>query len=107
MSYPPWLACLTPFFFWGGGFGTSIFGLSATGVGLVLVVIGIAIALLIEFFKTNELQDWLGRSLLGTMEADKRYANLEQEIVEFGLAIKSLGYRREDEANSTTALPAH
>jgi hypothetical protein len=91
----------------GGAFGAAIFGFSATGVGLVLVVIGIAIALLIEFFKTNELQDWLGRSLFGTMEADKRYANLEQEMVEFGLAMKSLGYRREDEANSTTALPAH
>jgi len=27
--------------------------------------------------------------------------------MEFGLATKSLGYRREDEANSTTAVPAH
>lgn len=61
----------------GGAFGATILGLSATGVGLVLVLVGIAIALLIEFFKTDELQDWMERCLFGALEEGKRYQELE------------------------------
>src|SRR5690606_2052044 len=50
-------------------FGAKLLGLTvaaATGIGIILVVIGIAIALLIDFLRTNELQEWMERCLFGT-----------------------------------------
>ncbi|QOW24777.1 T6SS effector BTH_I2691 family protein [Lysobacter sp. H23M47] len=91
----------------GGAFGALIFGVSATGVGLILVVIGIAIALLVEFFKTDELQDWLERCLFGALDAGRRYQDLNEEMKQFGLAMKALGFKSDDETAPATAVPEH
>ena len=82
-------------------------GLSARSIGLILVAIGIAIALLIELFKTDELQDWLERCLFGALAPGERYSNLNEEMDQFGIAMKALGFRSEDEQAPPTAVPAH
>lgn len=89
-----------------GWITATIFGLSATGVGLILVAIGIAIALLIEFFKTNELQDWLERCLFGDL-GEQRYPNLEEEMEQFELALRALGFKSEEEEVPAAAIPAN
>ncbi len=90
----------------GGFLGATIFGLSATGVGLVLVLIGIAIALLIEFFKTNELQEWMERCLFGALEKGKRYQDFEQEMEQFEVAMKALGLKTEEDEIEGESSPA-
>lgn len=79
-----------------GLLGATILGLSATGVGLVLVLIGIALALMIEFFKTNELQEWAERCFFGALEAGRRYPDLEEEMVQFEVAMAALGLKTEE-----------
>ena len=81
----------------GGLLGATIFGLSATGVGLVLVLIGIAIALTIDFFKTDELQEWAERCFFGALGAEKRYQDLEQEMAQFDVVMKALGPKKKEE----------
>lgn len=81
----------------GGLLGATIFGLSATGVGLVLVLIGIAIALTIDFFKTDELQEWVERCFFGALGAEKRYQDWEQEMAQFDVVMKALGPKKKEE----------
>ena len=76
-----------------GLLGATVLGLSASGVGIILVIVGIAIALLIELFKTNELQEWMERCLFGTLEKGKRYQDFEQEMEQFDVAMKALGLK--------------
>lgn len=90
----------------GGALCAAIFGFSASGVGLILVAIGIAIALLIELFKTNELQDWLERCLFGDLR-EQRYPDLEEEMEQFELALKALGFKSEEEEVPAAAIPAN
>ncbi|MDI1258278.1 hypothetical protein [Aquabacterium sp.] len=73
-------------------YGTSaIFGvglavamwLGFTGFGLILLGILIVIAVAIEYFKNNKVQDWLERCLWGTAKNAERYKTLEEEMAEF------------------------
>lgn len=72
-----------------GWLGATVLGLSATGIGVVLVLISIAIVLLIEFIKDDKLQDWLERSEFGTFEKGDRYQELDEELKQFELAVKA------------------
>ncbi|MDH5822332.1 T6SS effector BTH_I2691 family protein [Luteimonas sp. RD2P54] len=89
-----------------GWLGATVFGLSASGVGIILVLVGIAIALLIDFLKNNELQDWMERCLFGAIEKGKRYQELAEEMREFELAMKALGLNPEEEESETGTVPA-
>ncbi len=80
-----------------GLLGATVFGLSATGVGIILVILGIGIALLIEFFKTNELQEWMERCVFGVLESGKRYPDLDREMEQFEVAMRALGFRSGEE----------
>lgn len=70
------------------GWGALLFGTAATGVGIVLVVLVIVIAVLIEVFKDNKVQDWLERCCFGKFEADERYKDSELELKELKLALE-------------------
>ncbi|MGH8074162.1 MAG: hypothetical protein ACREO4_08830 [Lysobacter sp.] len=71
------------------GIGAMIaFGfLSATGVGIVLVALVIVIAVLIEVFKDNKIQDWLERCYFGEFEQADRFQNPELEMSELKIAV--------------------
>lgn len=71
-----------------GWFGATILGLSATGVGIILVVVAILIAVLIEFFKDDKLQDWLERCYFGKFNDGDRYKSLSEEMKELDVALK-------------------
>lgn len=66
-------------------FGTSIFGAGATGIGVILVVMAIIIAVLIEIFKDNKIQDWLERCYFGLFD---KYPDLNIEMQELDIALK-------------------
>lgn len=87
-----------------GVFGATILGLSATGVGLALVAIGIAIALLIEIFKSNDLQEWMDRCYFGAISEDARYGSFEDELDQFELAMKKLGVKTDRETSEHESL---
>lgn len=57
-----------------------------TGIGLILVGLLIAVALIIEYFKDNKLQDWLERCQWGKGPG-ARYKTVEEELSEFKKAI--------------------
>lgn len=71
----------------GGWLGASIAGLSATGVGIVLVVLAVVIAVLIEVFKDNKVQDWLERCYFGVFDPGDRYQDLVLEMNELETAV--------------------
>lgn len=58
---------------------------AATGIGLILVVLAIGVALLIEFFKDNKVQDWLERCIWGK-GPDPQFKTLEDEMQELKAA---------------------
>lgn len=72
---------------------SAILGLAAavalligwTGVGLVLVGLLIAVAVLIEYIKDNKVQDWLERCVWG--KGGPHYKTTEEEMAELKLAI--------------------
>lgn len=66
--------------------GPLLFGAAATGVGIVLVVLVIVIAVLIEVFKDNKMQDWLKRCYFGAFAPDDRYQDSELEMRELRIA---------------------
>ncbi|WP_110642956.1 T6SS effector BTH_I2691 family protein [Salinicola sp. CPA57] len=74
-----------------GWFGATVFGLSATGVGIVLVALILTIAIVIEYFKDNKIQDWLERCYFGKFAPSERYAEPQQEVDELKLALNSMG----------------
>ncbi|WP_058834870.1 T6SS effector BTH_I2691 family protein [Luteimonas abyssi] len=89
--------------------GASIFGLTAavaTGIGIVLVIVGIAIALLIEFLKTNELQEWMERCLFGALDEGDRYQEFEVEMEQFEMAMRALGMKAGNDEIEDEADPA-
>ncbi|MDH5822334.1 hypothetical protein QFW77_04925 [Luteimonas sp. RD2P54] len=73
-------------------------------MGVILVLVGIAIALLIEFFKSNELQEWMERCLFGALEEGERYQDFEEEMEQFEKAMRALGLKVDaDEADGVSA----
>ncbi|MDR5894400.1 T6SS effector BTH_I2691 family protein, partial [Halomonas mongoliensis] len=70
--------------------GAMIFGAASTGVGIILVVLVIVIAVLIEVFKDNKVQDWMERCYFGKFEEDERYQNPELEVHELELALNEM-----------------
>ncbi|MCE8021426.1 hypothetical protein HOP51_15095 [Halomonas sp. MCCC 1A11036] len=86
--------------------GASLFGLTvaaATGVGIILVLIGIGVSLLIDYFKNNALQDWMERCHFGKLVSD-RYEGLRVETEKFEEAMKALGVEGEGERTNNVAL---
>lgn len=59
----------------------------ATGIGLLLIGIVIAIAVLIEIYKDNKLQEWLKRCYWGKLSSE-RYPGHLTERQQFELALK-------------------
>lgn len=70
------------------GWGAAVLGSFATGIGIILVVVAIFIAILIEFNKDDKLQDWLERSYFGKLSESERYGGLEQQMEELQVALK-------------------
>ena len=56
-----------------------------TGIGLVLVALLLAIAVIIEFIKDNKIQEWLKRCVWGNLKSE-RYPGLDQEMSQLKLA---------------------
>ena len=68
------------------GLGLATAGVLLFGpplIGLVLVVLLLAVAVLIEYFKDNKVQDWLERCVWGKSQ---HYPNVETEMRELRLA---------------------
>lgn len=84
--------------------GASLFGLTAamaSGIGVVLILVGIGIALLIDYLKNNALQDWMERCRFGELVGD-RYQSFKEEMQQFELAMKDLGVKADDESVGNT-----
>lgn len=83
------LGAMFAFSSWGGSIiGSFGIGLSATGVGVILVFIAIFIAVCIEFNKDDKLQDWLERSYFGKFAESERYGSFEKQMEELEIALK-------------------
>ena len=54
--------------------------LAAVGLGIGLVVLGIAAAIAIAIWKDNDLQDWIGRCILGNYTG-KKFESLPEELL--------------------------
>lgn len=73
--------------------GSAVLGLAAaaallagwTGVGLILVALLIAVAVFIEYFKDNKIQDWLERCVWGHGPAP-RYRDVKEEMEQLRIA---------------------
>lgn len=63
----------------------AAFLLGSTGIGLVLVGLAILVAVFIEYFKDNKVQDWLERCVWGK-GPDPRYETFEEEMKELKAA---------------------
>ncbi|MGO1232350.1 MAG: hypothetical protein ACTMHG_01395 [Marinobacter sp.] len=74
------------------GWGAVVFGSTAlaTGVGIVLVVLVIVVAILIEIFKDNKLQDWMERCYFGKFDKLERYQSPEIELKELDLVLSGM-----------------
>lgn len=59
--------------------------IGATGVGLILVVLLIAVAVVLEYIKDNKVQSWLERCLWGK-GSSTRYQNADEEMSELRIA---------------------
>lgn len=70
------------------GWGAAVLGSFATGIGIILVVIAIFIAVLIEFNKDDKLQDWLERSYFGKFGESDRYGSFDEQMEELQIALK-------------------
>lgn len=56
-----------------------------TGIGLILVALLLAVAVLIEYIKDNKVQEWLKRCIWGKLVGE-RYATLDLELRELKVA---------------------
>jgi len=54
--------------------------LAAVSFGIAFVVLGIVITVAIAYFKDNDLEAWIGRSILGNY-ADDKFVSLESELL--------------------------
>lgn len=71
-----------------GWFGPLIFGLSATGVGIVLAAIAILVAALITYFKDDNLEAWMRRCWFGTAGSE-RFGSQKEEMTELDALLKA------------------
>lgn len=71
-----------------GWFGPLIFGLSATGVGILLAAIAILVAALIMYFKDDSLEAWMRRCWFGTAGGE-RFGSQEEEMTELDALLKA------------------
>lgn len=71
-----------------GWFGPLIFGLSATGVGIVLAAIAILVAALIMYFKDDNLEAWMRRCWFGTA-GGKGFSSQAEEMAELDALLKA------------------
>ncbi|MFC3552431.1 T6SS effector BTH_I2691 family protein [Lysobacter cavernae] len=78
------IGAVVAFSTWGG----ALLGAAATGVGLILVAVAILIAVLIEVFKDDKLQDWIERCYFGKFDASDRYRDAEVEMKELKIAME-------------------
>ena len=89
---------------WGG---TAVFlGLAATGWGLILLAVFLAVGFLISYFKEDKLQEWMERCWFGS---DMAFSDLEAELKAFEIATKPEDERRQrsnDRANDAYAYDA-
>jgi hypothetical protein len=60
-------------------------GLITGGVAIILLIVLVALAVLIELFKDNKIQDWLERTLWGT--SSDRYESMETEQKQLEAAV--------------------
>ena len=56
-----------------------------TGIGLILVALLLAVAVLIEYIRDNKVQEWLKRCVWGKLVGE-RYPTLDLEISELKVA---------------------
>lgn len=69
--------------------GPMIFGAAATGVGIVLVVFVIIIAVLIEFFKDDAIQDWIERCYFhADNDGIEPYKTMDVELKNLKIALE-------------------
>lgn len=68
--------------------GPLLFGAAATGIGVALVVVVIVIAVLIEVFRDNKLQDWLERCYFGEFDPEDRYQGSAVEMEQLKIALR-------------------
>ncbi|MDN5781021.1 MAG: hypothetical protein L0H23_03195, partial [Luteimonas sp.] len=66
---------------WGGSW--ALLGIAATGWGLILLAVFIAVGLLIAYFKEDKLEEWMERSWFGD---DKSFSSLDAELEAFKVA---------------------
>lgn len=71
-----------------GWLGQLIFGLSATGVGIVLAAIAIAAAVLIAWLKDDKLEAWMRRCRFGTA-GEGGFKTQEEEMAELDALLKA------------------
>lgn len=71
-----------------GWFGPLIFGLSATGVGLVIAAIVVVVAVIIALCKDDKLEAWMRRCWFGTAAAG-RYGTQVEEIAELNALLEA------------------
>ena len=71
-----------------GWFGPLIFGLSATGVGIVLAAIAVLVAGLIMLFKDDKLEAWMRRCWFGTA-GNGRFGSQQEEMAELDALLKA------------------
>ncbi|WP_149193670.1 T6SS effector BTH_I2691 family protein [Luteimonas suaedae] len=71
-----------------GWFGPLIFGLSATGVGIVLAAIAVLVAALIMLFKDDNLEAWMRRCWFGTA-GGARFGSQKEEMAELDALLKA------------------
>ena len=72
----------------------------------MLVAIGIAIALLIELFNSNGLQEWMERCFFGSISEGERYENIEEVLSQFVLAMNNLAKNNGERDSEETVLRA-
>lgn len=71
------------------GWAATLFGAGlATGIGIVLIVLVLLVAVLIEVFKDNKLQDWLERCYFGRLSDSAHYRSHELELKELEIALE-------------------
>lgn len=64
-------------------FAVAAFALGWTGIGLLAVAFAIIVAVMIEYFKDNKVQDWLERTYWGKLQGKAGsgyYVTLQQEV---------------------------
>ena len=68
-----------------GAFAALCIFVGWTGIGLILVALLLAVAVLIEYIKDNKVQEWLKRCVWGKLVGE-RYPTLDLEISELKVA---------------------